>query len=241
MNRNRVFQNPVFLDIETTTCVATYEALSERLKELWDHKAAHLGAKTPEEGRDLFLEKGGLFAEFGRIVAIAIGYISKDGERELLSVKGLANNDERALLTAFKDIITQFETYGTIQLCAHNGKRFDFPYLCKRMTIQRIALPEALNIQGKKPWEIAHLDTIDMWKFGNNESYVSLDLLTAVLDLPSNKDEIKGEDVGEYYYQKGDLTSIMHYCRKDVVALAQVFRRLSFLPLLAKENIQYVE
>jgi len=241
MNTNRQFKNPLFLDIETVSCVPSYDELDERRKALWLKKATFLGAQTPEEQVTLFAEKAGIFAEFGKIVVIAIGYVAEEAGREVLYVKGLYGHDEKTLLLDFNRILAQFSTHPSFQLCAHNGKEFDFPYLCRRMTVHGIPLPNVLNLQGKKPWEINHLDTIEMWKFGDRKNYTSLDLLGAIFDIPSSKDMMHGSEVGEYYYKKNDLMSIMTYCRKDVVALAQVFRKMTFLPLLPTEAIKYVD
>ncbi|MFM7194795.1 MAG: hypothetical protein ACKOYP_08470 [Bacteroidota bacterium] len=41
-----------------------------------------------------------------------------------------------------------------LRLCAHNGKEFDFPYLCRRMIINGIPLPPSLDLSGRKPWEV---------------------------------------------------------------------------------------
>ena len=241
MNTNRQFKNPLFLDIETVSCVATYEELNERRKALWCKKAAFMGAQTPEEQARLFAEKAGIFAEFGKIVVIAIGYVAQEEESEVLYVKGLYGDDEKALLLDFKRILTQFAQHPSLQLCAHNGKEFDFPYLCRRMTVHGIPLPDVLDLQGKKPWEVHHLDTMEMWKFGDRKNYTSLDLLGALFEIPSSKDVMHGSEVGAYYYEKKDLMSIMRYCRQDVVALAQVFRKMTFLPPLPTKQVQYID
>ena len=241
MNQSRQFKNPLFLDIETVPCVARYEELNDRMKELWDRKASFLGAQTKEEQAASFEEKAGIFAEFGKIIVIAIGYIAEEQGRDILYIKSLQGHDEKALLLEFKQILTQFSSYPTLQLCAHNGKEFDFPYLCRRMTVHGIPLPQTLDLQGKKPWEVNHLDTSEMWKFGDRKNYTSLDLLGAIFNISSSKDLMKGSEVSEYYYKKNDLESITTYCKKDVVALAQIFRKMTFLPLLEDNAIQFVD
>lgn len=235
------FKNPLFLDIETVSSHASYDDLDERLQTLWCRKASSLGAKTLEEQVSLFAEKAGIFAEFGKVVVIALGYVSEENGHETLSVKALYGHDEKALLLDFKRFLNQFSKNPGLQLCAHNGKEFDFPYLCRRMTVHGISLPEVLNLKGKKPWEVNHLDTMEMWKFGDRKSYTSLDLLGAIFNIPSSKDMMQGSEVSHYYYEKKDLESIMTYCRKDVVALAQVFRKMSFLPIFEAEAIRIVD
>lgn len=240
MHEDRTFTNPLFLDIETVPCARSYEALDERRQKLWLKKAASLRAQTLEEQTGLFAERAGIFAEFGKVVVIAIGYVAEDGGREILYVKGLCGDDEKGLLMDFKRIVTQFAARSDLQLCAHNGKEFDFPYLCRRMTAHGIPLPKVLDLQGKKPWEVGHLDTMEMWKFGDRKSYTSLDLLGATLGIASSKDAMHGSEVGTYYYERQDLESIVKYCTKDVVALVQVFRKMTFLPLLPEDAIKYV-
>lgn len=241
MHTNRRFKNPLFLDIETVPLVPNYEALDERRQALWLRKAAYLGAERVEEQQALFAEKGGIFAEFGKVIVIGIGYIAQEGGKEVLYVKALCGDDEQALLREFKDIVSGFAPKAPLQLCAHNGKEFDFPYLCRRMTVHGIRLPDALDLQGKKPWEVGHLDTMELWKFGDRKNYTSLDLLTATLGIPSSKDAMKGSEVSTYYYEKKDLESIVEYCKKDVIALAQVFRRMTFSALIAEGQVRYVD
>ena len=238
---SRHFKNPLFLDIETVSSAPRYEDLDQRMQALWMRKATSLGAQTTEEQITLFKERAGIYAEFGKVIVICIGYIAREADKEVLYIKSLQGDDEKKLLLEFKALLQQFSNQPSLQLCAHNGKEFDFPYLCRRMTIHGIKLPEALNLRGKKPWEVNHLDTMEMWKFGDRKSYTSLDLLGAILAVPSSKDAMQGSEVGTYYYEKNDLKSIVTYCKKDVVALAQVFRKMTFEPLLPPEVIKYVD
>jgi hypothetical protein len=124
-------------------------------------------------------------------------------------------------------------------LCAHNGKEFDFPYLCRRMVINGISLPGLLQISGKKPWEIPHLDTMEMWKFGDFKSYTSLNLLAHALGIPTPKDDIDGSMVGEVYWSQKDLKRISTYCEKDVLTAAQVFLRLIGEPPIKPDHVEY--
>ena len=240
MLNNRRFRNPLFLDIETVPCVGSFDDLDDRMKGLWLRKAEVLGVKDEGAQRELFGERGGIFAEFGKVVVICVGYVGEVDGGEVLYVKGLCGDDEGVLLDEFKDVLGGFSGVGDVRLCAHNGKEFDFPYLCRRMTVHGIGLPGVLDIGGKKPWEVGHLDTVELWKFGDRKSYTSLDLLGATLGVPSSKDGMKGSEVGRYYYEKGDLDSVLRYCMKDVVALAQIFRRLNFLDLIPEDAIEFV-
>jgi len=123
-------------------------------------------------------------------------------------------------------------------LCAHNGKEFDFPYLCRRMVINNIPIPSLLNSAGKKPWEVNHLDTMELWKFGDFKSYTSLNLLAHTLNIPTPKDDIDGSRVWEVYWKDKDLNRIVTYCQKDVITVTQLLLRLMGEQLVKQENIE---
>lgn len=125
-------------------------------------------------------------------------------------------------------------------LCAHNGKEFDFPYICRRMLIHGIMLPEILNIAGKKPWETSFLDTMELWKFGDYKNFTSLELLAGVFGIPTPKDDIKGEDVKRVYYEENNLERIAVYCRKDVITIVQLFLKYRCQPVINEEDITFV-
>lgn len=229
------FQNPLFIDIETVSSVAKFELLPPAMQSLWLRKAERF-ATTLEAQKAAFFERGGIFAEFGKIVVIALGYVATHADKApSLHVMGLADDDEKALLQRFKTLLMRFPAH--TQLCGHNGKEFDFPYLARRMTVCGVPLPPVLDTAGKKPWEVNHVDTMELWKFGDRKNYTSLDLLAHLLDIPSSKDDMTGAEVNAYYYERKDLPSIKRYCMKDVVTTAQLYRKLKFLPLIAPDAI----
>jgi DNA polymerase elongation subunit (family B) len=127
----------------------------------------------------------------------------------------------------------------SLALCAHNGKEFDFPYLARRMLILGMKIPDILNVAGKKPWEVPFIDTMEMWKFGDRKSYTSLELLAALFDIPTPKDDIDGSQVAGVYYKEKDLERIAHYCEKDVVTTARVYQRFMGLPAVADEQVRW--
>ena len=176
-----------------------------------------------------------IFAEFGKIICISTGVIV-GGKAHIKSFFG---HNEKDLLNEFADYLRDLPSRGVRLLCAHNGKEFDFPWICRRMMINGIRIPDMLNIQGKKPWEIAHIDTMELWKFGDYKNFTSLDLLTELFDIPTPKDDINGADVARVYYEEDDLIRIMLYCQKDVVALMQLLRRLNYMPLIPEVNVMY--
>ncbi|MDX9932257.1 MAG: ribonuclease H-like domain-containing protein [Bacteroidales bacterium] len=228
------FSHILFLDIETVPAQPNYNALSDRMKHLWDKKAESLKRAETDTAETLY-EKAGIFAEFGKIICISTGVVIS-GKAHLKSFFG---HDEKDLLIEFADYLRDLPSRGVRLLCAHNGKEFDFPWICRRMMINGIRIPDILNIQGKKPWEISHIDTMELWKFGDFKNFTSLDLLTELFDIPTPKDDINGADVARVYYEEDDLIRIMQYCQKDVVALIQLLRRLNYMPLIPEVNVMY--
>lgn len=216
----------LFLDIETVAGARHYDDLPERMQQLWVKKASFLTPKRDDLTASELYERAGIYAEFGKIVSIALGYFTRDDGELQLRIKDISRHDEKALLEEFKLLIDSSFNLKTLKLCAHNGKEFDFPYIARRMIINGIKLPDCLNLAGKKPWEIAHIDTMDLWKFGDYKHFTSLDLLAAILDIPTSKDDIDGSQVNEVYYRQNDLERIGHYCKKDVAVLAQVYLKL---------------
>jgi hypothetical protein len=103
-----------------------------------------------------------------------------------------------------------------------------------------LKLPNILDIAGKKPWEVRHLDTLELWKFGDYKNYTSLNLLVAVFDLPSPKDDIDGSQVGDIYWNENDIKRITKYCEKDVVAVVQLFLKYRIEDIISDENIESV-
>jgi len=227
-------ENVLFLDIETVPEVATFSELSAEKQELFGLKTQYQrkDEMTPED----FYERAGIWAEFGKIVCISIGYFVSLEDTRSFRVKSLFGN-EKELLEDFKKLLNEHFNQANQLLCAHNGKEFDFPYIARRMIINGIELPIKLNLFGKKPWEVPHLDTLDLWKFGDYKHYTSLKLLTNILGIPSPKDDIDGSQVREVYYEENDIDRIVIYCEKDTVAVAQILLRLRQEELLDDDEV----
>ena len=238
----RRIRNLLFLDIETVASHPAYEHLDERMQALWDKKADKLRkADDTRTNAEMFYGQGAIYAEFGRVVSIAFGMFYWNDDDELaLKVRSFENPDETTLLREFKALVEKFSANELI-LCAHNGKEFDFPYLCRRMLINGIELPRAMQLAGKKPWEILHQDTLELWKFGDYKNYTGLDLLAAVFGITSSKNEMSGDQVTPTFYEQNDIAKISRYCREDVVVLAQLYLCLHCQPKVADENIIRVE
>ena len=137
-------------------------------------------------------------------------------------------------------MLQKFFSSGDKLLCAHNGKEFDFPFLARRMVILGIPLPDVLDTSGKKPWEVNHLDTMELWKFGDYKSYTSLLLLATILGIPTPKDDIDGSMVWEVYLKEKNLKRIVVYCQKDVLTVAQIIRRFKGEPLIHDDDVEIV-
>lgn len=213
--------NILFLDIETVPQVPDYEQMTNEMQDLWDKKSAYW-QKEGETGADHF-HKAGIYAEFGKIVCISVGVVFfRDGKRNI-RLKSFWGDSEKELLLEFAEMCNSSFNTPYHYLCGHNGKEFDFPYIARRMLILGIALPSILDMAGRKPWEIRHLDTLELWKFGDYKNFTSLSLLTTIFGIPTPKDDIDGSQVAAVYYEENNLERIVNYCQKDVLALAQLF------------------
>jgi 3'-5' exonuclease len=224
--------NILFLDIETVPMTPDYKDLSDTFKKLWDKKAQNLSSKENDTPENLF-ERAGIYAEFGKIICISAGYINGN----TLKLKSFYGDDEKVLLKEFVELLDRHYSGSNYLLCGHNAKEFDYPYLSRRILINGLQLPSILDIASKKPWEVSHLDTMQLWKFGDYKSYTSLALLTALFNIPTPKDDIEGSDVARVYWKEHDLERIATYCQKDVIAVVQLFLRFQGKPLIKEENI----
>ncbi|MBP2834132.1 3'-5' exonuclease [Aquimarina sp. U1-2] len=224
----------LFLDIETVPEHYDFEELSDEMKLLWADKTKY--QRKDEFSPEAFYDRAGIWAEFGKIICISVGYFTLKGEMRSFRITSF-HGEEKQLLYDFKNLIEMHFSSPYHVLCAHNGKEFDFPFIARRMIINGIALPFKLNLFGKKPWEIPHLDTLDLWKFGDYKHYTSLKLLTEILKVPSPKDDIDGSQVRNVYYEDRDIDRIIAYCEKDTVAVAQIILRLRQENVLDSDEI----
>lgn len=230
--------NVLFLDIETVPGNAQYSNLDETWQYLWKHKAKSILKKYDEEVTDedgaACYDRAGIYAEFGKIICISVGIFRRDKETKELSVrlKSFADDDEAVLLREFSELLNKHYSLPDRHfLCGHNIKEFDIPYICRRLLVNQLPSPALLNISGKKPWETKHLlDTMELWKFGDNKSFTSVKLLAAIFGFPSPKDDIDGSDVARVYYEEKDLPRIARYCEKDVVAVMQLMLKFKRMP-----------
>ena len=229
------FSKILFLDIETVSQKKSYDQLSERMQKLWSHKAEQLNRDNTELTPDDIYDRAGIYAEFGKIVCISVGFFNEQRFR----LKSFYGHDEKALLNDFANMLNRYYSAPDAQLCAHNGKEFDFPYIARRMLVNGIQIPKILQVAGKKPWETNFIDTMGLWKFGDYKTFTSLDLLCAILDIPTPKDDINGSEVGRVYWQENDIERIKTYCQKDVLAIAQLMRRYNYMSLIPEDCVDY--
>lgn len=225
----------LFLDIETVPEYSSFDDLDETEKSLYAAKTKYL--RKDEHTPEAYYERAGIWAEFGKIVCISVGYFNTSTDGKRFRTTSFYGDDETKLLQEFKNVLETHFNKREHLLCAHNGKEFDFPYIARRMIINGVALPQKLNLFGKKPWEIPHIDTLDLWKFGDYKHYTSLKLLTKILDIPSPKDDIDGSQVRQVYYEEQDIDRIVVYCEKDTVAVAQILLRLRNERLLDEDEV----
>lgn len=232
------FRNTLFIDIETASGKSDFSQLSDKMKALWQKKAKNLPNPNNLSCEELYFERAALYAEFGKIICIGMGFLYNDKEKGLcFKVKTIAGHDETALLNEFISFINATYKNKELSLVAHNGKEFDFPYLCRRMLVHALEIPKQLQLQGKKPWEVVHLDTMELWKFGDRKAYTSLELLVEILGIGASKTNLSGELVNTTYYKENNLKLIADYCKEDVALVAQLFLRFNFQKQVEPQNI----
>ncbi len=237
MLQNKNLTRYLFLDIETVPAVYEFDKLGEKEKKLFEKKVRY---RLNEENtvEDIY-NQAGIWAEFGKIIVISTGFFVKNGE---FRIKSFYGHEEKKILNDFAALLnSNYFQREDLQLCAHNGKEFDFPYIARRMLINNIPLPKQLQVFGKKPWETPFCDTMELWKFGDYKHYTSLDLLTHILGIPSPKTDIEGKDVARIYYEEKDLERIKEYCERDVIAIAQIMLKFSGKEILPEEKIVRVK
>ena len=227
----------LFLDVETVPVAPTFSELSEEFQSLWAEKTRwqRSEGQNPDE---FYGVKAGVMAEFAKVICISVGYLYEKEGQHFFRIKSFYGDDEKAILEDLKLLLDEKFATPKHYLCAHNGKEFDYPFLCRRMLVNAIQLPKILEISGKKPWEVRHLDTMEMWKFGDYKHYTSIKLLAALFGIPTPKDDIDGSQVSKVYWQDKDLERIKNYCQKDTLTVAQILLKYMCKPILTEEQIE---
>lgn len=236
MLKDIIVENILFLDIETAPAYISYDKMPDKFRKLWDRKTETL-KKDPEDTPVSLYPRAGIYAEFGKIICISAGFFRGREFR----IKSFFGDDEYQLLKQFCKLLEAHFNFADKMLCAHNGKEFDFPFLARRILINGLPLPFILDVAGKKPWEVQSLDTMELWKFGDYKHYTSLELLSAVFDIPTPKDDINGSDIHRVYWEEKDLERIRVYCQKDVLTVARLFLKYQQQPGIEDDQVVYVE
>jgi len=227
------------LDIETVPCSPSYEDLDLTFQSLWTEKTVWQRKEdyTPAEFYKL---KAGVMAEFAKIICISVGYLFTKKNENHFRIKSFCGDDEKQIITDFNELLNSQFNKKQHQLCAHNGKEFDFPFIARRTLINGLKIPALLDIAGKKPWEVNHLDTMELWKFGDYKHYTSIKLLAALFNIPTPKDDIDSSQVAGVYWNDKDLERIKNYCQKDTLTLAQLLLKYKGEELISENNIELV-
>jgi DNA polymerase elongation subunit (family B) len=238
MLRDFPLNDILFIDIETIPAYPNFESAPEIEQGLWRKKSISLFRedRAPEET----YERAGIYAEFGRVICISCGRIrnGQDKNSIRMDIRSFTGEDENILLQTFSRFLHKIQS-NQLRLCAHNGKEFDFPYLSRRMLVNGIQLPKILDNAGKKPWEIQHFDTLELWKFGDYKHYTSLELLAYCFGLTSPKENLDGSMVAKTWYIDKNLSAIQKYCEADVYTLALVFLKMSRQKEMADIAVEY--
>jgi len=241
MLENINIENILFLDIETVPMTGRYEELPDPFKRLWDKKTEQLikaekGTGGDQKSPHELFGRAGIYAEFGKIICISTGIL----RNQSLWIKSYSGDEEGGLLKEFNEMLGKAQEKRFQYLCAHNGREFDYPYLIRRMLVNGLKIPPILDLAGKKPWEVNHLDTMELWKFGDYKNYTSLELLANLFGIASPKDDIDGSDVAAVYWEEHDLPRIVAYCQKDVKTIVNLFLRFQGKPAIQENQVTYV-
>jgi len=237
----------LFIDIETAPQTEFVNDLPENLQKLWLEKTDMLRQKMPEKfpenlsDDEIFMKNAGIYSEFAKIICISAGLFYKKDDEQFFRIKSFAGDDEKQLLNDFCALVKKFFTTNEHLICGHNIKEFDIPFICRRLLINELPIPKSINAMGKKSWETSFIDTLELWRFGDYKNYTSLKLLSAVFDIPTPKDDIDGSQVAEVFYKEKNLTRIVQYCQKDVIATARLFQKLNSIKMIEDEFVEIVE
>ena len=234
-------ENLLFIDIETVSEKATYQNLTENWQKMWTEKTQR-NLPSENTAAEFYEQRAGVMAEFAKVICISIGYFKYEGEVMQLRIKSFYADEEKKVLQDFIATLNQMEIQNNKWCFAgHNIKEFDIPFLCRRLLINGMPIPEYIDFQNMKPWETNSIDTFQYWRFGDYKNYTSLKLLAAALGISSPKDDIDGSQVGEVYWKENDLQRIVTYCQKDIITTANILLRFKNMPLIEHNNVVFVK
>jgi hypothetical protein len=227
----------LFIDVETVPEYRNLDQVPSNKLDLFLKRFDAELQKSDVSAHELYDQKGGLYAEFGKIVCISIGYVIKKGEAEEIAIKSLCGRHEKLILEGFIKIV---DRKPDAYLCAHNGIEFDYPFLLRRLMVNGLPIPGVLDTMETKPWDLKLLDTMAMWGGTQWKYRASLDLLCELFGIDSPKGDLDGSKVGSLYYSMFNIEDdslpfdketevlgrISEYCNCDVIAMINVYYKL---------------
>jgi predicted PolB exonuclease-like 3'-5' exonuclease len=232
MISKRTLNELVYFDIETASNFDDLSRLmlsDRRTFDLWMKRSPYYRSAYEELKDDpentIYLKKASLEPEFSRVICVSFGLFGDDGSKNFMS---FCDTDETELLDKACRILENSAAKGS-RLCGHNIKGFDIPFLGKRILYNKMGLPTPLRLFNKKPWEITHLDTSEIFSFGSwsQQKYLSLDLLANSLGIKSSKNlNIDGSKVNQEYW-RGNIESIKNYCEEDVRVVMEIMESIT--------------
>lgn len=214
----------LIIDIETAPLVPQFADLTPNWQAMWEEKMAfQLPGIPPEQS---YQQRAGVMAEFSRVVCIGLGYYSQEVPHQKFHQVSFSDTNEARLLEKFCTwLAKRQQRYPGWIWCGHHIREFDLPFLCRRLLANRMQIPESLDFQMSKPWEMRLADTFQGWRFGDYKHFVSLRLLAAVLGLPPAKTNLAGHQVAAVFQEPGGLERIAEYCAEDVATVARILLR----------------
>jgi predicted PolB exonuclease-like 3'-5' exonuclease len=237
----------LFLDIETVPKVNSFLELDDFGKSVFKKKFAHEAADDGEGWLQMWTDKAALHCEFNKLACVTMGLFTPgDSGQRTLRVKSFLGYNERIILQELAPRISKAK-----YLCAHNGKKFDFPLLARKYVQHGLIMPSILNTTGVKPWDTVHFDTLELWQFNDIRYSISLDALAYTFGLPSPKQLMDGSKVAEVYYapkERNDtlpwedkhLLPVGQYCEIDVVTMANIYLSIIGQPIIPESEIVIV-
>ena len=235
--QNLNIENLLIIDIETVSQYACFDELPLNWQQLWSEKISYYLSEQ-ETANEYYNKKAAILAEFGKIICISAGYFKKENGQYQLRIKSFSGDNEKMILESFIESLDQwYNIKKNISFCGHNVKEFDLPYICRRLLVNQLNIPNYLNFQSMKPWETNIVDTMQFWKFGDYKNYISLNLLAACLVIDSPKTDMDGSKVGEVYWKEKNIQKIVDYCQKDVITVGQIILKMKGLSILSEDKI----
>ena len=137
--------NILFLDIETASSTESFAELDPRLQPEWIRKERLIRRESVLEPGELFFDRAGIHAEFGKVICVGVGFFQakKKEKKYLFRSKVFAQEEEKETLLELKTLLDKKKW----MLCAHNGKEFDFPYLCPRPAALHLTPSQFVDVQ----------------------------------------------------------------------------------------------